>query len=270
MSEGKKSVSLEQAVQRAVASVVRTPPPVNHAAQNKDRIVRIRDRHHQIARMVAAKVPYGQICKVMGITLRNLEMLVEQTPAFIELISYYRQRAETTMEIVEYIDTMNANMLVAEQILRDQLNSEDADQMSPSVLNKLAMDRADRLGYGKQSTNVNVNVDFASAVEAARKRSGKLRRESPGVAAGDGGASSTDADTSSAPPVLELKAERVVDPSTTHAHPVAEQSAQPPVDPEEVRQAALHAKHPVASYLKAKYAPVAERIPGYAPVPRRI
>jgi hypothetical protein len=269
MSEGKKNVSLEQAVQRAVASVVhKAPPPVNHVAQSKDRIVRIRDRHHQIARMVAAKVPYGQICKVMGITLRNLEMLVEQTPAFIELISYYRQRAETTMEIVEYIDTMNANMLVAEQILRDQLNSEDADQMSPSVLNKLAMDRADRLGYGKQSTNINVNVDFASAVEAARKRSGKLRRESPGVAAGDGGASSTDADTSSAPPVLELKAEPVVDQPSPH--PVPPPLAQPPVDPEEVRQAALHAKHPVASYLKAKYAPVAERIPGYAPVPRRI
>src|ERR1700689_104307 len=264
-SERTKSVSLEAAVQKAVASVVARPRGVGGG---KDRLIRIRDRHHQMARMISANVPRQQICKVMGITERSLEMLAEQTPAFIELVAHYRARASTTLEIVEYIDMMNANMLAAEQILRDQL-MESGDEMSPSVLSKLAMDRADRLGYGKQSTHLNVNVDFASAIEAARKRSGKQRQ--PPSAVGAGGESSTVAEQSSSPPLLELKAEPAAASSHEPVSPAESRVASPhPCPPGTRHPTEGNLNHPTAKFLYEKYRPVAERIEGYQEIERRL
>jgi hypothetical protein len=39
----------------------------------------------------------------------------------------------------------------------------------------ISRDAADRTGHGKVQTNMNVNVDFASKLEAARRRSASAR-----------------------------------------------------------------------------------------------
>jgi hypothetical protein len=59
----------------------------------------------------------------------------------------------------------------------------------------ISRDAADRTGHGKVQTNMNVNVDFASKLEAARRRSAGARGPaSPPLAP----------ESSSQPPALTL------------------------------------------------------------------
>jgi len=52
----------------------------------------------------------------------------------------------------------------------------EADEPLPMRdLIAITSDRADRFGYGKTQRNINLNVDFAAQLEAARKRSSGAR-----------------------------------------------------------------------------------------------
>ncbi|MBZ5616217.1 MAG: hypothetical protein LAO23_19590 [Acidobacteriia bacterium] len=250
------SASLSAAIQKAVTKVSLAKPVIRGKATVPSRITRIRDRHHQMARMVAAGVPEEQICSVMGITESGLALLTEQTPAFIELVAYYRPRVNAGIaKVATYLDILNANMLATELALRDKL-MEEADDMSASVLNKLSMDRADRLGYGKQSLNLNVNVDLATRLEARARK----RKSSPPATVGDGGASSHVAEQGSAPPLLELKAEpQATEPPTNIPARVAQTNPATPV------ARPPDWEHPVAAKNREKYGPK-----GHEPIDRRI
>jgi hypothetical protein len=72
---------------------------------------------------------------------------------------------------------MLANKLKAEVMLGDKLDAaiDGAEVMPTKDLLAISRDAADRTGHGKVQTNMNVNVDFASKLEAARRRSNAAR-----------------------------------------------------------------------------------------------
>jgi len=58
--------------------------------------------------------------------------------------------------------------------LADQEEDPDAKPIPLRDLMAISRDAADRFGYGKHTTQTNVNVDFAAQLERAIRRSGKL------------------------------------------------------------------------------------------------
>lgn len=222
------------AIERAVAQVKMRPETVNRDRNGGTgtAIARIRDRHHQIARFVAQGIPRDRICKVMGMTRPRLDMLVDQTPAFQELVIYYEARKlpEQHAAIEEYVDLLERNMIAAELEMADRL-AESPDKLSVSELHKISRDSADRLGFSKHSVNLNVNVTLKDRLEG-------LRRRSRGAPAGAGsGGGDVSVPPRSAPPLLDLKAEPVVRTITTDTSPTTKVEtragpAQPPSDPD--------------------------------------
>lgn len=143
------------------------------------------DKHHRIARAVAAGLSNLDAAAICGITATRVAML-KADPAFIELCAHYRGlvTADYIRQTDSYLEVMLANKLKAEVMLGDKLDAAiDGDEVLPTRdLMAISRDAADRTGHGKVQTNMNVNVDFAAKLEAARKRSSQARVSSPGLA----------------------------------------------------------------------------------------
>lgn len=198
------------AVERAVAQMKMKMPTIGQDVGGsrvpKGEVVRIRDRHHQIARFVAQGVDRNRICKVMGMTRTRLDMLIDQTPAFQELVIYYEARKlpEHHAATEEYVDLLERNMIAAELEIADRL-AESPEKLSVSELHKVARDSADRLGFSKQSVNLNVNVTLKERLEGLRRRA-----QGAPAGAGSGGEDvGSILPERSASPLLELKANPV-------------------------------------------------------------
>jgi len=191
------------AVEKAVRSVQRKVVDTPAVGGSPNRVMRLRNRHHTIARMVAADVPRERICQQMGLTWNTLDLLIEQTPAFQELVSKYRGMPPLP-EAVGYLDVLERAMIAAELESADRV-LEDPEKLSISELHKVSRDGADSLGYSKHSVNLNVNITLAERLESSRRRRNQMP---PPAGAGDGGgALSAVPNPRSAPPLLNLKAE---------------------------------------------------------------
>lgn len=272
MSEKGKNVRLEESVQQAVKSVLVKPAAAARQMEGKQdsttRVARIRERHHAIARMVAAGVPDERICKVTGITPTTLDLLRDQTPAFIELIEWYRPKSESQRLVIEeFTDLMESNMIASAFLIRDRL-LEEPDKVSISEALRIQADGADRLGYSKHSVNLNVNLTLAERLDSMRRRT-----QAP-AGAGDGGVALSEVSPPprSAAPLLELKAEpgmfsrSVMVPPEPEAgafsHPAAS-PAQPSDGP--MSQAEVLARHKQAlenrrNTTRAEPPPITEKI----------
>lgn len=134
----------------------------------------LRDTHHRVARAVAAGLPNGEIATLCGISYNRVSIL-KGDPAFMELVAHYRAivTAEFVRSVDSYMEVATSNMLKAEVMLAEKLDKAiDGDETLPTKdLLAISRDAADRFGYGKMQKNLNVNVDFAAQLEAARKRS---------------------------------------------------------------------------------------------------
>lgn len=139
----------------------------------------LRDSHHRIARAVASGLSNGQVAETCGISIQRVSQL-RQDPSFIELVAHYRallteEWKETADPVTEY---MRSNALKGEQLISDRLDKamEEDETIPLSQLVQMTSDRYDRLGYSKVTKSVNVNVDFAANLEAARRRSATAAR----------------------------------------------------------------------------------------------
>ncbi len=136
-----------------------------------------RETHHAIARMYASGMSEMLICRMTGFTTRRLSLL-RNTPAFDDLISYYSERADSAWTQAQYDlhQAMILNLAASERKIRERFekNEEEGVEEPLSVLNKIAMDRADRLGYGK-NTRIDVRVDFATELDRALEKSNKAK-----------------------------------------------------------------------------------------------
>lgn len=141
-------------------------------------IQNLRDTHHRIARAVASGLSNGDVAATCGISYNRVSIL-RSDPAFMELVAHYRavltaQWAEAADPVTDYL---RQNALKAQAMLSDKLDhaTEQGEFLPTRDLLGIAELGLDRTGYGKVNKNVNINVDFAAKLEAARQRSDQLR-----------------------------------------------------------------------------------------------
>lgn len=146
--------------------------------RNEPVVQRLRDSHHMVARLVAAGLPHDVVARRTGYGYNRVTTLL-QDPAFQNLLKHYREvvTEEVKEEVEEYLELATSNMLKAERMVADQLDDADEAGSPIPIRNLLAISRdaADRLGFGKRNTTVNVNVDFAAKLEAALARTARAR-----------------------------------------------------------------------------------------------
>lgn len=138
------------------------------------RVLRFRDSHHRVAMCFASGMTPRAVAAQTGYSLSRLSIL-QADPAFKDLIQTYRASSEATY--AEFTDIALGNMVRAERIVEDSLEAigDREAPLDPGELRPLLdiiSDRADRFGYPKRTQNLNINVDFAGRLEAARRRSG--------------------------------------------------------------------------------------------------
>lgn len=162
-------------------------------------ITRLRDSHHFLARLYASGLDNGAVAARTGYAIERLRR-IRRSPAFENLVAEYRDivTAEWAETVDDYYEIASSNMMKAELQISDRLADAEEDPENNAIpirdLMAISRDSADRFGYPKKGVNVNVNADFASMLERAIKRSGKVIQGSvaplsppTGSSDGDGG-----------------------------------------------------------------------------------
>lgn len=134
----------------------------------------LRDRHHRIARLLATGIRPGRVAEMCGYTIGRISVL-QADPAFQELLNLYRKNVQEHFKEAAdpFIEVLISNKMKAEFLLADKLDEaiENNESLPTRDLIAISRDAADRTGYGKKQTNVNVNVDFAAQLEKTIQRS---------------------------------------------------------------------------------------------------
>lgn len=133
-------------------------------------ISRIRDSHHNLARLLAEGLKDVDIARITGYSPSRISIL-KADPAFSELVSHYqRDKSEGFATVHERYVALSKDAAEELQARLDE-KPESFDNEELMELTKLA---ADRTGFGPKQTNVNINLDLADRLTAARKRIGTL------------------------------------------------------------------------------------------------
>lgn len=134
---------------------------------------KLRDSHHNIARLLASGLRPGQAALAAGYSQARVSVLLAD-PTFQNLIAEYR-RAFTEKAVDAYggyLEDATAVLSMSTRMIRDQL--EEADEIGKPVpmaaLRDNVVEFGDRLGFAKKSVNLNVNVDLGDRLAAARQR----------------------------------------------------------------------------------------------------
>jgi len=141
-------------------------------------IARIRDSHHTIARLFASGMKNREVAESVGYSETRISLL-RNTPMMDELVEKYRgTETEAWREKRdEYYASIHAAGAKAWRQINEQLDDADENNEPLPIRNLLSIadSSADRIGYNKKSTTVNINVDFAAKLEQAIARSSKVR-----------------------------------------------------------------------------------------------
>lgn len=125
----------------------------------------LRDRHHSIARLLAAGHKPFEVSAITGYALSTISIM-QGDPTFQELLSFYRN-AETAA----HADLMEINKNVAVEAATEVRNRLAEGDMDDKVLVKVYEKSMDRAGAGPQSSKtLNVNVGLADRLESVRQR----------------------------------------------------------------------------------------------------
>jgi hypothetical protein len=170
--------------------------PEGGLESSTNQILKIRNTHHALARLIAEGRKQVEVSAITGYSPSYIST-IQHDPAFKNLVAYYKSQVEETFTSVH--ERLAALSMLSAEELQERLAT-DPDSFTNRELNELLTIAADRTGFGPQSrnVNVNVNVDFASRLEAARRRAGIGEDTTPSSAEGP---QSPD----KAPPVLELR-----------------------------------------------------------------
>lgn len=136
---------------------------------------RLSERHHALARCLASGMEPGDAAITCGYVLSRVSIL-QSDPAFQELLAFYRQ--DVTSKYLDMHGVLAGLSLDAATELRERLEAEmQAEEKTISIgqLVELTKLGADRTGFGPQSSQVNVNVDLAGRLQAARERVAQRR-----------------------------------------------------------------------------------------------
>lgn len=138
---------------------------------------RLSERHHALARNLASGMSPSEAAVICGYALSRVSIL-QDDPAFQELLAFYRQDVELAYRDLH--TRLSGLALDAADELADRLE-ENPETISVGQLMEVVKLGADRTGFGPQSssTNLNVNVDLASRLQAARERVASRRLVGP-------------------------------------------------------------------------------------------
>jgi len=143
-------------------------------------VKRLRGVHHQMARMFASGMGTSEVADQLGYCVSRVSIL-RNSPAMEELVKHYMEDAHQ-----EWLDVANiyyTNVIkrrnATERLINDQIEAaeENGDEIPLRTLLALNADAADRTGYPKRSMAINVNVDFATQLDRAVKRSEKVLKQ---------------------------------------------------------------------------------------------
>lgn len=158
----------------AVRELTREDLAVLRNGRSTPAIQRLRDPHHHLARLLATGLRPAEAASRTGYSLARLYVL-NADPTFQDLVASYRKdvNAAYIESQDDYYRLATSNMVKAERQLAEKLEKadEEGELLPTRDLIAISRDAADRFGYGKKTTNLNVNVDFAAKLEAAVKRS---------------------------------------------------------------------------------------------------
>jgi len=148
------------------------------------RITRLRDSHHMIAYLIAGGYNLRQVAEMVGYSYSRVVTL-SVDPSLVDLIAEEREKRHARLD-----PEVDLNFLTSSRIYRKSLRTIEDHFDSADEANELvplpralavASDFADRIGIAKKSINMNVNVDFAAKLEAARRRSQRVLDAGAGV-----------------------------------------------------------------------------------------
>lgn len=131
---------------------------------------RLGERHHALARCLASGMTEGNAAITCGYDASRVSVL-KADPAFRELLEFYREDVHS-----KYLDmhqvlaglSVDAAMELRAR-LEDDMEAEEK-KIPVGQLIELTKLGADRTGFGPQSSQLNVNVDMAGRLQAARER----------------------------------------------------------------------------------------------------
>lgn len=132
---------------------------------------RIGERHHAMARMLASGMKPGEVAVAVGLHPSRVSIL-QDDPTFQELVAFYRENVDA---VYADLHTRLAGMSAdAAEELRRRLE-ENPEDLGLNALMEMVKLGADRTGYGPSSKqDVNVNVNIADRLQAARQRFAKV------------------------------------------------------------------------------------------------
>lgn len=129
-------------------------------------VKKLNDKHHALARALAGGMDNITAGIVTGYSESRISIL-RNDPSFQELLAFYRQNLD-----VVYADMhsrMSTLSLVVLEELAERLESEPEKIGTKTILDILQT-LTDRTGFGPRTTQVNVNLDLAGRLSAARRR----------------------------------------------------------------------------------------------------
>ena len=139
----------------------------------------IRAAHHRMAELHAASLPADMIAELTGRSLTSVRNF-PKVPANAELISQKLEEAAAELDldpVREHTKTIIQSRTLAWQMIRDKLEEaiESGEEIPLRTLLSIAGDAADRTGFGRQTTQVNLNLDLGARLQKAREAVAKLR-----------------------------------------------------------------------------------------------
>lgn len=148
--------------------------------QRKPIVQQLRDSHHLVARLFAVGLRSDQVATLAGYSQVRVRQF-HSDPAFQELVAEYRKQKPVQDAIYGPLDILT--QIVTENTIKFARHIADrlaeADETGESLPFKEALagfaDGADRIGFGKQNTQVNVNVDFAAQLDKAIRRTAQVK-----------------------------------------------------------------------------------------------
>lgn len=140
---------------------------------------RLSERHHALARCLSSGMRPGDAAITCGYDPSRVSVL-QDDPAFQELLAFYRQDVDA--KYLGMHEVLAGLSLDAAKELHARLEDEmqlDEKKITIGQLAELTKLGADRTGFGPQSSQLNVNVDLAGRLQAARERVAMRRLNPP-------------------------------------------------------------------------------------------
>lgn len=137
--------------------------------RNLSTLKRLSERHRNLARLIAAGKEDWEVSAITGYTVSHISIL-KSDPAMKNLIAHYSEELDIVYtQVNEKLAQVAGTSL---DVIQDRLEDpEIVAEMSVGQLIELAKLGADRTGNGPTTkSEVNVQVNIADRLEAARKR----------------------------------------------------------------------------------------------------